>query len=185
MSLNVPLRQWRKYDLGCLMVHDLWFRSSLKWDYLAIDPGREFGIAAWNEEKIQFCSYVTSPVEALNKDWLYWVHCLFLGLLMDRLKPRVIMEYPTAFISNRGQTAIESGSLVKLSMSAGALACAVCSGASSVEYVKPQQWKGQLPKSVVEKRIKRKLHKVQGIDQIKSHAVDAVGIGLYGMGKMI
>lgn len=91
-------------------------------------------------------------------------HCKFLYI-----------EYPAFFNTVKGSVTASGGGLVKLSVLIGA----IC-GRSRIlyEFVPVVKWKGQLPKKVVENRIKGILPKVNA----KSHDWDAIGIGLYKKG---
>lgn len=85
------------------------------------------------------------------------------------------IEFPAFFGSAGGATVASSGALVKLAWFVGV----VCARLKfTVELVEVRDWKGQLPKEVVIKRIKRILPRVKAI----SHAWDAIGIGLYKRG---
>jgi hypothetical protein len=53
-----------------------------------------------------------------------------------------------------------------------------------IVLVKPSEWKGQLPKSVVERRLRVTLGNSVCRDLgIESHAWDAIGIGLWARGR--
>jgi len=54
-----------------------------------------------------------------------------------------------------------------------------------IDLVKPSRWKGQLSKQVVQQRVGEWLEGTNyiGIDEIVSHSWDAIGIGLWYMGK--
>lgn len=94
------------------------------------------------------------------------------------------IEWPSFFASAVGHAAAARGDLVKLTFGAGF----VCGQLRRefgclIEPIPVNDWKGQLPKSVVIGRIR----KILGKDAcrklgIKSHAWDAVGIGLYAKG---
>jgi hypothetical protein len=52
------------------------------------------------------------------------------------------------------------------------------------QFVKPSEWKGQLPKSVVERRLTQRLGaKTCRRLGIRTHAWDAVGIGMWARGQ--
>lgn len=85
------------------------------------------------------------------------------------------VEYPAFFQANGGGVA-SSGALVKLAWFVG-LVCGKLP--MHVELVTVGEWKGQLPKAVVERRIREILPGVKA----KSHDWDAIGIGLYKAGR--
>lgn len=80
--------------------------------------------------------------------------------------------------SERGEITAKTDSLVKLSRTIGNFEGILQSFRINYDLVKPQNWKGSLPKGVVEDRIT----KVIPNHGITSHALDATGIGLWKMG---
>lgn len=97
---------------------------------------------------------------------------------------RVFIEWPSFFGSAIGHAAAARGDLVKLTFGAGF----VCGELHSIfgcktEPILVNDWKGQLPKDEVTRRIRS----IIGVKKcrnlgIKTHAWDAVGIGLYAKG---
>ena len=106
----------------------------------------------------------------------------------DRLIPAsrsstaVIIEFPQHMASAAG-IAAQAGSVYKLTFLCGYLACSL--QPCDVHVVTPQEWKGQLPKTIIQSRLERVLGKKTCRDLgIKTHAWDAVGIGLWAMGRL-
>ncbi|MFH1394918.1 MAG: hypothetical protein ABIH09_02040 [Candidatus Omnitrophota bacterium] len=106
--------------------------------------------------------------------------------IAERLKTILNKEFPVAYVaiempaffqSTGGQVTARSGALVKLSWFVGLLAGTLRD--KGIRYVSVPEWKGSLPKDVVERRIKKILPKVK----MRSHSVDAIGIGLYLAGR--
>lgn len=92
------------------------------------------------------------------------------------------VEWPQFFDSAAGHRTARHGDLTKLTYTVGYLTCVMhILRVMTVELVPVNDWKGQLPKSLVTKRIKNILGEevCKGID---THAWDAVGIGLYCKG---
>jgi hypothetical protein len=96
--------------------------------------------------------------------------------------PRVIhceiphyMEGATADASNR------TSSLGKLFSHVGAVQEFARQHQSQFLGYEVNQWKGQLPKTVVIQRIRRLLPEIDRL-KVSSHGWDATGIGLYGQG---
>ncbi len=85
------------------------------------------------------------------------------------------IEYPSVF---GGGVAAQSGAVVKLACLVGMIMGN--SGAGYRFLVPVQEWKGQMSKSMVEKRIKRILPTCKAT----SHAIDAIGIGMYKKGVL-
>jgi hypothetical protein len=82
--------------------------------------------------------------------------------------------------SIKGQVTADSGALVKLSNFAGSILGLCFAMKVPFRWVTVNAWKGQLPKQVVWHRINQA---IPGIEEVcKSHAMDAVGIGLWLQG---
>lgn len=91
------------------------------------------------------------------------------------------LEWPAFFESPTGQASARSESLVKLACAVGWVAAYLDVRDIDNTFVPVNQWKGQLTKPAVERRIKA----ILGADACKeftSHDWDAVGIGLYAKG---
>jgi hypothetical protein len=112
---------------------------------------------AWEERAIMYASSIRS-------------------LSIHHKVDRIACEYPAFFESAAGTMVAKKGDLLKLTSLVGLM--------WGVVYPLPfllvpvNQWKGQLPKEVVNRRITAKLGE-KACAGIKSHAWDAVGIGLY------
>ena len=74
-----------------------------------------------------------------------------------------------------------SGDLVKLSLLTGSLLNVARVAGFTPSLVKPSEWKGQLPKVIAHDRIARILKK--DLNGMSEHARDAIGIGLFALGK--
>lgn len=95
---------------------------------------------------------------------------------------RFYVEIPTFRDTPQGHAVARRGDYTKLSMSAGAMCGLASNHCAQFIPVTPSEWKGQLPKKVVELRIRKKLKDHPSIQKAKSHAWDAIGIGLYAKG---
>lgn len=101
--------------------------------------------------------------------------------VMDEFTPtHVVIEWPQVWrTSQTSMAATLSGDLLKLAHLCGMLNCEARLNDAEIHYFTPSQWKGQLPKDVVDRRIK------QVIDRsFPNHAADAVGIGLAVQGLL-
>lgn len=87
----------------------------------------------------------------------------------------VFIENPRTFGSVKGKMVAQRGDLVKLAELVGYLEASFNLYDIRTHLVEIINWKGQLPKEVVIKRIKRIYPNLKA----KSHDWDAVGIGLY------
>ena len=94
----------------------------------------------------------------------------------------VFIEIPQHFGSSARGIAAQSGGIYDLTFLVGYLAAKFV-GCSVITFT-PNEWKGQLPKDVVERRVRRIIgDRFDGLG-VKSHAVDAVGLGLFAIGKL-
>lgn len=143
---------------------------------ISIDPGiRGTGYAVWdNKWNLIEHGILTSKED----EW----HSKFPDLSVQMVRiirkhkiKKAYIEEPQKFQGKFGDMVANRGDLVKLSMFVGFL-----SGRMNiqVECVRVIDWKGTLPKDVVEKRVERLIPGLKA----KSHAIDAIGIGLYVKG---
>lgn len=142
---------------------------------LTIDPGISgTGWALWSGWVLIKTGIITPP------DALSWESKMtfVMGALKNIIEHydfiEVHVELPKQFGGVRGMATSGKGSLTKLTLLVGAIMFNF-----QAKPVPVNDWKGQLPKEVVEKRVKDILPKCKA----KSHAIDAVGIGLYIQGR--
>ena len=159
---------------------------------LAIDPGLGgTGWALWTvESETGSIPDGVGVIHGKAKDDTLAARCeeiahrlILTGMETSWMTPTaVLIELPQHMASAAG-IAAQSGGIYKLTFLAGYLARAL--HPAEVFVVTPGEWKGQLPKHVIQSRVER----VLGQDMcktlnIKSHAWDAVGLGLWAMGKL-
>jgi Holliday junction resolvasome RuvABC endonuclease subunit len=152
---------------------------------LAIDPG--YGGTGWalfHDEKWHSCGIITAPKTVGDPDLNGRAHYITaqLHVICKRnAVGRVLIEMPAFFQSSGGQLAAGSGALVKLTFLVGYINAVL--RRRRPQLVPVSQWKGNLPKHVVERRVKRILGEgTVERNKIKDHAMDAVGIGLWYFG---
>ena len=160
-----------------------------KGEIVSIDPGIEGGWACW---EAKWWSRQTIPIETglvkprvKSKDWMtrldssidqWW------GLVNDHPEWRhMLIEWPKFMESGGGQTVARTDALVKLAVCAGRIVEVFKASAIEVTPVPVADWKGQLPKEVINKRIVKRLGP-EPCEDFQTHAWDAVGIGLWGKG---
>lgn len=162
---------------------------------VAIDPGfRDCGVAVFGHDVLVHCDHVKSDatglVEAVQfsetaRSVVDFVASCGVGNIFD-----LVIEYPQQYA--RSPAPRESvqrlvgviGSLVsQFHQKTGGL------GVKVTTY-KPREWKGQVPKEVMQNRILKRLSD-QEFDRIPkmsrtrvSHVYDAIGIGLHHMGRL-
>ncbi len=96
---------------------------------------------------------------------------------------KLAIEYPEFHGSTGGMMVARRGDLVKLTFTCGFLVGYLCRHVE-VELVTVRQWKGQLPKAIVQTRIRRILGEEVSRQFRNDHEWDAVGVGLYVQGYL-
>jgi hypothetical protein len=99
--------------------------------------------------------------------------------------PMVICEMMEFYQTASGSAPWVTGDLQRILVLAGWFCGQVGVPASRVVFVRPSEWKGQLPKKVVTARVTKLLGK-ETCDRLRltSHAWDAAGIGLWYLEKL-
>lgn len=154
----------------------------------SIDPGLSgTGWAEWKSRRFPNRAGVI-PASRTPESGLLADQCEEVCVSLLRVVPlvhrhratHIFIEMPQMMTNVKG-IAAQGGSIYKLTFLVGYIARALCE--CTVHTVTVAEWKGQLPKDVVQRRIEREL----GIERcrelgIKTHAYDAVGIGLWATG---
>lgn len=154
---------------------------------LAVDPGAGgTGWALLNAKTARLQDFGT--LHGKSKVWtvkVLEIVTLFEKLLSNNYIGQVFMESPVFMRGYGGYTTASTGDLVKLSMLCGALFIA-SSKLHGTTLVEPSKWKGQLPKKVCNDRVWNILlrqHVYEEIGKPSEHALDAIGIGLWALGR--
>lgn len=92
---------------------------------------------------------------------------------------KLILEVPT-YWSLAGFVARESGSIFKLSFLCGM----ICGLDENTVTLTPDKWKGQIPKKVMQNRLKQYYPNIQ-ISKLDHNILDAIGIGYSYIHKKI
>lgn len=144
---------------------------------LTIDPGTHIGYAVWKNSflKIKHLAYPAYYGAIQNADEEIRIK-KFKELFNTFMITDVYIEN-SALMKNstKGIVTAESGALVKLSQTIGRILQISKDHNANVELVTVMRWKGTLPKDVCERRIRRILPDLRGVN---SHVIDAIGIGL-------
>lgn len=157
---------------------------------MAIDPGLQgTGVALFRPEKFGTMPTMVDILTAPRRgEW--WDRCYRLAEDVERLIPNpygttVVVEMTHYMAGATRQMSWKTGDMQRLTFFIGALHALMVERNSGLSFlaIETAKWKGQLPKKVVEDRIKRKL----GAEAckrlgLKSHEYDAVGIGLWALG---
>lgn len=150
---------------------------------LAIDPGLRACGAAWFENDILVRAELVSvkKVESDAKAFVAMAHAV--GVTSAAVT-ELAVEYPQQY----ARAPSPRDAVQKLVGVIGALS--VTFAKSNTEYYFPRQWKGQVPKSVMHRRILGRLSDeekaiIPGLAASKLHNVlDAIGIGLHHVGRL-
>ena len=138
---------------------------------LSVDPGtKERGWANWKDGKLIGCGI------ARGKDWISTVKAM-----PDIKVDELVIEDQQIYRHSR----IDAHSLLAVARVVGAFV--ILYDSPKVRLVKPQEWKGQVPKAICNKRTISKLNETE-IDVLTTkqyrrtilhNLFDAVGIGLW------
>jgi hypothetical protein len=165
----------------CIMKRDRSNRASM-------DPGGTgAGLCIWPEEEWNQClppvwMQNVYPVRRVGP-WLDRTMSVLSQIAdhLDNFKPsHLYCECPQFFEGTRGMASAGSGDLVKLCLFTGGIIEVCRVRDTRLHLIDVNEWKGQLPKDVVERRIYKRLPQLEGV--ISAHVVDGVGIGLYAKG---
>jgi Holliday junction resolvasome RuvABC endonuclease subunit len=158
---------------------------------MSIDPGVELGWALWNTPHTP--NVLPHPISTgicKANGRLPWLERItktmssfseILNSMTSRYHiEKMYCEWPAYFDDVGGQVSAGSGALVKLAVAVGHIA--QIAHERDVEFmpVKVADWKGQVSKEVVIRRIRRRLNVSES--RFHTHEWDAVGIGLHALG---
>lgn len=107
--------------------------------------------------------------------------CIEVEKLIDRHKiifDLIAIEKPFVAMSGKCLASAQSGDVIKLTLLAGRLWQLCWHYCNQFQWVTVQEWKGQLPKKITEKRVIKRLPQLSEY-QLTDHEFDALGIGLY------
>lgn len=153
---------------------------------MAIDPGLQgTGYAIWNTNK-KTAPYRVGVLNGGKGDWQTRVDRIALAirkLCREENVDRIICEMMEHYNTASSQMAWSKGDLQRTMFLIGTLHGVTRKQVPYFRLVTPREWKGQLPKSVTIQRVEKALTAKQCRNLgIKTHAWDAVGIGLWHLG---
>lgn len=171
-----------------------WQKVSEAWDHmLAIDGGLSgTGLALFERDERRILRPTRVEVFTPKKHLPYMekaqqiVDFISFEFINPGMGARVpfhgVMEFPDYQSGAERSMGWKSGDLQKLTYLIGVLTAAV--PWTRVTHVFPRDWKGQLPKDVVERRLRRSLGEdlCRRLD-VKTHGWDALGIGEHVLGR--
>ena len=151
--------------------------------FLTIDPGVEFGWAFFDtfQAPKPLAFGVFTPTKGKPWDIRCWIAASAIHDLINNHGPSLLCcEWPQFRDSAAGRAAAASDSLVKLSVMVGRIIQVCEEHMLPFEAVPVQKWMGQLNEKQLRKRVLEHCYTATP----KSHAIDAVGIGLWKLGKL-
>ena len=153
-------------------------------NFMSIDPGLSgTGWAAWEGEIPTSCGVLKPKKEV---DWTENAYQISFAvcLLVRKFRPlETLIEFPRYMPgSSAGRASAASGSLIKLAFLVGSITNKV-TPYTDVRLI-GTDWKGNLKKDIMQRRVERELgiSLCQKLD-VKTHAWDALGIGLNKIGR--
>ena len=153
--------------------------------FIAIDPGLNgtTGYAIFHPSlyKKPVSDGIITKARKASESWI--VECQRIAYdikLMAKPCDEAFIEMPEFWAGNaKSYTATAQGDLFKLAFLVGSITQELSSVLVDVTLLAPRQWKGQLKKEMVDRRIAYILHR-----KYPNHVSDAVGIGLYVLGLL-
>ena len=160
-------------------------RNKTKAEILSIDSGfRYFGYAVLTQDEILGAGLATNEQPSDTPSWpksSFPPNFLSLAYLLNDFvwaeRPVALIEFPQVH-----RDTPNPNDILKLSAACGAYTSLLQAAGFSVQWVSPREWKGNVPKSIMFKRILAKVREEEypRIDNPKNHnVIDAVGIGLW------
>lgn len=147
--------------------------------FISIDPGQNIGLACWESRSVVYTHCFQSNS---HTNWLERSNSVH-EKLREFLKFKqyyghIYCEQPKFWQSYLGLSAARHDSFAKLCFSYGRIMQIAHQYAFKFHEVPIADWKGQLPKSLVKQRVENYFSQ-----EFPDHVTDAVGIGLYILGK--
>lgn len=153
---------------------------------VSLDPGAKVcGLALFEDGEL-----ASAWLAGTNKHWVQMALNAYQSVV-DRVVPEVMrevaIERPQVY-RQRFQKG-DPNDLITLSLVAGAFAGSFIPGAAVSEY-KPREWKGQVPKPAMQKRIESRLSEEElsrvswPAKSYRHNVWDAIGIGLHHVGRL-
>ena len=155
--------------------------------FMAIDPGLQAtGYAIWDQHYVpMICGVLSGPK---GPDWMKRVDVIALAVrdLVRRYSvTSILCEQMELFGTSMSRMAWSTGDLQRTVFLCGMIHGMTVKRVTKFDLVPPRTWKGQLPKSVTIRRVTKALGaKTCRELNIQTHAWDAVGMGLWKMGRI-
>lgn len=152
--------------------------------FTAIDPGlRGCGVAQFDHGRLSWACYIRNPMTEGRGPTAHakvahevWLFCPTAHL---------IIEFPRIYPHGPRDRRSDPNDLLDVAGVAGACAALY----EHITWVFPQQWKGQVPKEVMNARVMKRLSPeelaaVKSVGALDHNTYDAIGIGLHHLGRL-
>lgn len=153
---------------------------------LAIDPGQQYGWAFWKRQPCPKEVGVGRLDRVLQgRRWLD--RCMLVAWEINRLAEE--LNPGTVVIERPDFTGVSRHEDVgKLQFLIGAITITLIDHGLTVRLVGVNEWKGQLTKKIVERRVEKRMREAGVLERYlklgaRKDAIDAVGIGLFHVGS--
>jgi Holliday junction resolvasome RuvABC endonuclease subunit len=153
---------------------------------MSIDPGlTTTGYAIWKDKKTFITGDVIRPhKQNTSLEKIRFVHRELMKIYRGHMPNSIVIEIPEHWSGATGFAARESGSVFKLLHLVGYIQGAFeHNGLARVDLFSPREWKGQLSKEMVKKRLMNitPLKKIN-LDSFRHDLIDAIAIGYVYLG---
>ena len=154
---------------------------------LSVDPGlRDIAIARFDNKTLAQTYYVSNPEKKARgpKAWLALLSAVIKEIPKPSLDLTIVFETMDVYATGKAR----SSDLLELVGVEGVF-FGFYAPLGCYHYL-PKEWKGQVPKPIHNKRVEKTLNpkertKILGLPASTRHnVIDAVGIGLYHLGRM-
>jgi Holliday junction resolvasome RuvABC endonuclease subunit len=156
---------------------------------VTVDPGLDgTGWAVWSPNEVipmASGSVSVSGMEAWEKRAYYTARGLA-EAIDEFMFQSIVIEWPEHFTSAKGKAAAVRGDVHKIAYQCGVISAVIYGMAHVQANLLPvRDWKGQMPKSVVTRRIKKRLGSTACAKfGNTTHEWDAIGMGLHLKGEL-
>lgn len=145
---------------------------------MSLDPGtKRTGWAYWQDDRLVEWGLITAK-DISTTGWWLRSQLMSHRVMVQAMKfdPAVVLsEFPQEMNGGRGAVALASGAVRKLAAFVGMVEGRLSTQDIRLEVVEPMTWKGQLPKDITVKRVRRDYPQVPA--DLYSDVYDAIGIG--------
>lgn len=158
--------------------------------FMTVDPGAVVGVALFRDLRLNDVATLRS--KSRNKDYISGIHSIAKRLtqLIREWRPTTIYcEEPFVSTTGMARMSAAKGDIVKLTFFVGTLIHIGMIEKVPVRLVSVRDWKGQLPKARTQQLVEQQCRRYRRERDVystnwNSHIVDAVGIGMYLLGRL-